>query len=199
MLGLFIILIFLEGLYIFIFRKIKFNNDRLRFLFKLIFIALIVLNLFMIIYSVKYFYTLQDSRRFIVSTSTISGSSKVIYVLKDNSYVVKDGFFNYKHFFTKKQFKYDYDYSRIDSFVGIVNESESEDDSTMPTYSQSLDNYKENYNDLKSLSDQSSEKTYIIELPNSKRINITQTMINETEDTHIVTFFSEIDEYLYSN
>jgi len=197
MLGLFIILVFLEGLYIFIFRKINFNNEKLKFIFKFIFLALIILNILMILYSIKYFYTLEDNRRFIVSTSTMSGSSKVIYVLKDNSYVLKDGFFNYKRFFSKKSFKYEYDYSKIDSFVGIVNNSESEDDSSVPTYSQSLDNYKENYNDLVSLSDQSSEKTYIIELPNSKRINISQTMIDETGDTHIITFFSEIDEYLF--
>ena len=164
--------------------------------FKILFFVLGIIGIISIIRETRY-YSYINNHLFLTCTTTLTnGSSKIIYVLDNNTYIKRDNMIDFKTFFHPVGFKYNYDLSDIRTLVDLTDNMRREEGKNSYTYSQSIDPYQENLDNVLSLSDQDLSVKFLIDTPEGRTVSINREIIDSFGSQNVTEFFNEIESLL---
>lgn len=164
--------------------------------FKILFFVLGIIGIISIIRETRY-YSYINNHLFLTCTTTLTnGSSKIIYVLDNNTYIKRDNMIDFKTFFHPVGFRYTYDLSDIRALVDLTDNMRREEGKNSYTYSQSIDPYQENLDNVLSLSDQDLSVKFLIDTPEGRTVSINREIIDSFGSQNATEFFNEIESLL---
>ena len=164
--------------------------------FKILFFVIGIIGIISIIREVRY-YSYIDNHLFLTCTTTLTnGSSKIVYVLDNNTYIKRDNIIDFKTFFHPVGFRYSYNLPDIRSLVDLTDNMRREEAKNSYTYSQSIDPYQENLDNILSLSDQDMSVKFLIDTPEGRTVSINRDIIDSYGSQNATEFFNEIESIL---
>ena len=143
------------------------------------------------------YYSYINEHLFLTCTATLtSNSSKIVYVLDNNTYIKRDNVLDFKTFFHPKSFNNLYNYPDIRALVDITDNTRREAAKSAYTHSQQVDPYQENLDNILSLSDQDVSFKFLVDTPEGRTVSINRENIESFGSVNATEFFNELEAIL---